>query len=77
MSYRLVLLGTGAADNEERCQSAYAVVDPEGAFLLFDAGSGLETLKQIMRAGLEPTMLDGIFLTHRHWDHASGLFPLR
>jgi ribonuclease Z len=76
MGYRLILLGTGTADNEERCQSAYAVVDPEGAFLLFDTGSGLETLKQIMRAGLEPTMLGGIFLTHRHWDHVAGLLPL-
>jgi ribonuclease BN (tRNA processing enzyme) len=76
MRYRIVFLGTGTADNEERCQSAYALVDPEGAFLLFDTGSGLETLKQIVRAGLEPTMLRGIFLTHRHWDHAAGLLPL-
>jgi len=76
MRYRVVFLGTGTADNEERCQSAYALVDPQGSFLLFDAGSGLETLKQIVRAGLEPTMLRGIFLTHRHWDHAAGLLPL-
>ena len=76
MGYRLIFLGTGTADNEERCQSAYAVVDPTGSFLLVDTGSGLETLKQIVRAGLEPTRLDKIFLTHRHLDHSAGLLPL-
>jgi ribonuclease Z len=74
--HRIVFLGTGTADNEERCQSAYALVAPENHFLLFDTGSGLETLKQIVRAGLEPTRLRAVFLTHRHLDHAAGLLPL-
>lgn len=74
--HRFIFLGTGTADNEERCQSSYALVAPGGSFLLFDTGSGLETLKQIVRAGLDPTSLHGVFLTHRHLDHAAGLLPL-
>jgi ribonuclease BN (tRNA processing enzyme) len=74
--HRFVFLGTGTADNEDRCQSSYALAAPGGRFLLFDTGSGLETLKQIRRAGLEPTLLQSVFLTHRHLDHAAGLLPL-
>lgn len=75
-NYVLIFLGTGAGHNEERCQSALALVRSDGSFILFDAGSGADTIRQILRAGLRPADLKGVFITHRHWDHVGGLWSL-
>lgn len=76
VNYEIVFLGTGAGHNEERCQSALALVRSDGKFILFDAGSGVDTVRQILRAGLRPADLKGVFITHRHWDHVGGLWSL-
>ncbi|MBC7093742.1 MBL fold metallo-hydrolase [Candidatus Bipolaricaulota bacterium] len=42
--------------------------------LLFDAGDG--TLRDLLRAGVPPQQLTGVFLTHGHADHMAGLYGL-
>lgn len=42
--------------------------------LLFDAGDGV--VRDLLRAGVNPVALAGVFLTHGHADHVGGLFGL-
>jgi len=50
--------------------SALAVAG-EAEWLLFDCGEG--TQMQITRAGLSPSRLSAVFITHLHGDHFNGL----
>ena len=43
----------------------------EAEWLLFDCGEGTQT--QIARAGLSPSRLSAVFVTHLHGDHFNGL----
>ncbi len=47
---------------------------PFGSFLIFDAGTGIRGLGQLLteQAAGEPIHAH-IFLTHFHWDHIQGL----
>ncbi|MBC7221274.1 ribonuclease Z [Candidatus Bipolaricaulota bacterium] len=42
--------------------------------ILFDAGDG--TLRDLLQAGVSPHVLAGVFFTHGHADHVSGLYGL-
>ncbi|MEX0820575.1 MAG: ribonuclease Z [Rhodothermales bacterium] len=46
----------------------------EGRLLLFDCGEG--TQMRLMEAGLPPTRIDAVFVTHLHGDHFFGLMGL-
>jgi ribonuclease Z len=50
--------------------SGLAVVR-EAEWMLFDCGEGTQT--QIARAGLSPSRLASVFITHLHGDHFNGL----
>ncbi|MGW7529072.1 MBL fold metallo-hydrolase [Streptomyces sp. NPDC054783] len=68
----LVLLGTaGGAPVRTRFGIASALV-VNGNVYLVDCGRG--ALSQYMRAGLDPSRLRGIFLTHLHVDHVADYF---
>ena len=68
---KVIPLGTSSGKPTlKRNVSATAVVR-EGEWLLFDCGEGTQT--QIQRAGLGPSRLAGIFITHLHGDHFNGL----
>lgn len=54
----------------KRNVSALAVAR-EAEWLLFDCGEGTQT--QIARAGLSPSRLTAVFITHLHGDHFNGL----
>ena len=67
----VVLCGTGSPLPDPERAGACVAVLAGGHFLLFDAGAGSnETLG---RAQLPQAALDGVFFTHLHSDHISGL----
>jgi ribonuclease BN (tRNA processing enzyme) len=53
-----------------RNQAAYLVQGPEGAFLL-DCGAA--TLQAMKRFGIDPGVIDSIFISHLHGDHFVGI----
>jgi ribonuclease Z len=71
---KVVPLGTSSGKPTlRRGLSALAVVC-EREWLLFDCGEG--TQMQIQRAGLAPSRLAAVFITHLHGDHFNGLAGL-
>ncbi|MGH9603486.1 MAG: MBL fold metallo-hydrolase [Terriglobales bacterium] len=67
MAARVTLLASGSRGN---C----AVLSSSTTRLLLDAGlSCRETLKRMKAAGEDPEGLDGILISHEHYDHVAGL----
>ncbi|MCD6576316.1 MAG: ribonuclease Z [Nanoarchaeota archaeon] len=67
----IVFLGTGSMfPTKERNHPSVFVRDEKLRFL-FDCGEG--TQRQMRIAGISPTKLDYIFITHWHGDHSLGL----
>jgi len=67
MTGRFHVLGSSSAGN---C----AFLDTGSTRLLIDAGfSGRRTVAMLREIGVEPEDLDGVFITHEHSDHASGV----
>jgi ribonuclease Z len=68
---KIIPLGTSSGKPTlYRNVSATAVVG-DGEWWLFDCGEATQV--QIMRAGISPHKLAGIFITHLHGDHFNGL----
>jgi ribonuclease BN (tRNA processing enzyme) len=72
------LLGTGGAANECRHQACLLVqrADPAASPILLDTGNGLDVVRALLKAGLDPLTIQDVFVSHRHADHAGGLDPL-
>lgn len=67
---RFASLGSGSQGNA-------LVVQAGGTCLMIDCGFSVrETVSRLARAGLEPSDLTGIIVTHEHADHGEGVFPL-
>jgi ribonuclease Z len=71
---RIIPLGTSSGKPTLKRNVSALAVAREGEWLLFDCGEGTQT--QITRAGLNPTRLTAIFITHLHGDHFNGLSGL-
>jgi len=70
----IVFLGTGSMfPTEKRAHPSVFVRDTKLCFL-FDCGEGVQ--RQMRIAGLSPTSIDYIFITHWHGDHALGIAGL-
>ena len=68
---QLTFLGTSCmVPTKERNQVA-TLLEDNGEYLLFDCGEG--TQRQFKIAGLKPTKITKIFITHWHGDHVIGL----
>ncbi len=67
---RFASLGSGSQGNA-------LIVEAGRTRLMLDCGFPLrETVLRLARAGLEPSDLAGIIVTHEHADHGEGVFPL-
>lgn len=67
---QILVLGSGSGGN---C----TLISTPRIRLLVDAGFGKRsTLRRLAEAGLEEADLDGILLTHGHWDHVRGAVSL-
>src|SRR6185436_4531569 len=71
---RVIPLGTSSGKPTLKRNVSALAVAREGEWLLFDCGEGTQT--QIVRAGLNPSRLVAIFITHLHGDHFNGLSGL-
>ncbi len=53
------------------------LVEAHGKRILFDAGAkGAVLLNNMEKLGIDPQSLDGVFVSHAHWDHTGGLADL-
>jgi phosphoribosyl 1,2-cyclic phosphodiesterase len=66
VSLRFKVLGSGSEGNA-------TLVEGGGARVLLDAGLGSRQLaERLVSAGVDPSHLDAVFVTHEHGDHARG-----
>lgn len=68
---RMTLLGVGAAVPDQDRENTHMIWEAPDGLLLVDAGGS--TYQRLLRAGLDPLALRGVFLTHSHADHVNGL----
>jgi ribonuclease BN (tRNA processing enzyme) len=75
---RVLLLGTGGAPNERRRQACLLVERADRALspILLDTGNGLDVVRALVAAGVDPVRVQDVFVSHRHADHMGGLDPL-
>ena len=71
---RMILLGVGMGVPDIDRESTHMVWDGPGGPLLIDASGS--TYQRLLKAGIDPQGLRGIFLTHTHCDHIGGLGSL-
>jgi phosphoribosyl 1,2-cyclic phosphodiesterase len=66
MSLRFKVLGSGSEGNA-------TLVEGGGARVLLDAGLGPRQLaERLQSAGVDPSRLDAVFVSHEHGDHSRG-----
>jgi phosphoribosyl 1,2-cyclic phosphodiesterase len=64
---RVTILGSGSRGNA-------ILVETEGVRLLVDAGfSGRDLERRLAAAGIEPSTLTALLVTHDHGDHTRGM----
>lgn len=68
---RVIPLGTSSGKPTLKRNVSALAVAREAEWLLFDCGEG--TQMQIARAGLSPSRLSAMFITHLHGDHFNGV----
>ncbi len=70
-SIRVTLLGTGTPRPAIDRMGPATLVEAGDEKLLFDVGRG--TTIRLVEAGVEPSSMTGVFITHFHSDHLVGL----
>jgi hydroxyacylglutathione hydrolase len=75
----LYLVGSGNFGVSHPTDCNVYAIDMQGAFVLIDAGSGVDPtklLKNIEKEGIPANKIEYLVLTHAHWDHAGGCMAL-
>ncbi|NJM06305.1 MBL fold metallo-hydrolase [Candidatus Gracilibacteria bacterium] len=67
----MILLGVGTGVPDADRENTHMVWNGPGGPLLIDVGGS--TYQRLLRAGIDPPNLAGVFLTHSHPDHIHGL----
>ncbi len=73
MSGRIILLGTGTCEIEERRSASSVLVEAGSSRFLFDIGRGIAL--RLRQVGVRQNDLRHIVLSHYHPDHFSDLIP--
>ena len=68
---RVILLGTGAPRPHVARRGPAQIIESGGELVLVDCGAS--ALQRLVDAGLDPTRIRRIALTHLHSDHITGL----
>ena len=68
---KVIPLGTSSGKPTLRRNVSGLAVAREAEWLLFDCGEGTQV--QVARAGLSPSRLAAVFISHLHGDHFNGL----
>ncbi|HZS46297.1 MAG TPA: ribonuclease Z [Blastocatellia bacterium] len=71
---KVTILGTSAGQPTEKRNVSAVAVSLEREWVLFDCGE--DTQRRMLAAGLKPSKLERIFITHLHGDHVIGLLAL-
>ncbi|NND85110.1 MAG: MBL fold metallo-hydrolase [Acidimicrobiia bacterium] len=71
MSTRVVITGSGTPIPSAERAGPGVLIESDGVAIQFDAGRS--TVQRLAGAGLWPTDLDGLCITHHHSDHVTGL----
>ncbi len=71
---RVIPLGTSSGKPTLKRNVSALAVAREAEWLLFDCGEGAQM--QVPRAGLNPSRLAAVFITHLHGDHFNGVAGL-
>ncbi|MBR9675840.1 ribonuclease Z [Candidatus Woesearchaeota archaeon] len=71
MNIKIVFLGTTCMVPTKERNHASIYLEREGAGILFDCGEG--TQRQMKIAGIKPSKINKIFISHWHGDHVLGI----
>ena len=53
------------------------LIETPGKNILFDTGaSGKILLSNMRKLSIDPSIVDAVFISHRHWDHTGGISAL-
>ena len=67
----VIMIGTGVPEPNPNRQGSCIAIIIEGKPILLDCGRG--ALTQLVRAGIDPALVEQVFLSHLHYDHIIGL----
>jgi 7,8-dihydropterin-6-yl-methyl-4-(beta-D-ribofuranosyl)aminobenzene 5'-phosphate synthase len=77
-SLDITILSTMLADRGFGEWGFAALVEVDGRRILFDTGAYEDTVQRNVKAlGLDLRDVESVVLSHNHWDHTTGLMPLR
>lgn len=77
-SLEIKILSTMLADEGFGEWGFAALVEVDGRKFLFDTGANEDTVQRNLKAlKLDLADVDTVILSHNHWDHTTGLLPLR